>query len=538
MIDCKICGKQYKTITLTHLKSHQLTFDDYFLKFPNAKIISEDTSKKLGSKTRIRNLSRDYSKISQKISKTKKQKFEDGTLTIWNKGKSSSEEIKQKISETRKQKFKLGKITHWNTGRVTSEETKQKISKTNTGRKFTEIQLQNLKEAMAKLITRDDYIPGFLGKKHSDESKEKIKNASKILWIQKSGEIIEDFIQRAKNENINVLSIEDNYWFNFKCNNCNNIFSHTRQIFRHSTRDGKNICSVCHPRNKGTSLIEKDFFNEIKKIWPNAISNDRRLLGGKEIDVLIPEKKIGFEFTGLYWHSENNYKEPKHLLWKQQYAHNKGIKLITIFEDEWNQKREIIISKIKSMLGLSEKIIYGRKCEVAEVNNEECSNFLDKNHIQGKDNATNVRLGLFYENNLVMVASFKRTSFVKGGTGKEWELSRMTSEININIIGGASKLIKYFIEHYSNNFPLITYADRRWSAGDVYEKINFKFIGETPPSYWYMIDYKNRIHRSLLMKHKLIKDGGKIELTEWENAKNLGYDRIWDCGTLKFIYQN
>ncbi len=536
MIDCEICKKQFKTITLTHLRSHNMSFDDYFSLYPNVKTVSNEVSKKFSKNAKKINSTRDYTSIGKKISKTKKQKFLNGEISVWNKGKNLTEETKQKISKIKKENYKTGKIIHWNTGKHLSDFTKQKISKSNKGRKFTEDQLINLKNAMKEIVARVDYVPGFLGKKHSEQSKEKITNALKISWIEKSSNIINSFINIANKENIEVLSIEDNYWFNFKCNNCNNNFSFSRQIFRPSTKFGENICPICHPRNSGTSNIEKDFFNEIKNIWPTALANDRQVLKGKEIDVLISEKKLGFEFTGLYWHSEKNYNEPKHLLWKQQYAHKMGLRLITIFEDEWLNKKEIVLSKIKSMVGLSDKTVYARQCKISEIEYQECSIFLDNNHIQGKDSATNVRLGLIYNDELVMVATFKKSIFVKGGKGIEWELSRMTSKLNLNIIGGASKLIKFFIKKYSNNFQLITYADKRWSSGNVYEKIGFKYIGDSPPSYWYMIDYKNRIHRSSLMKHNLLKMGGKTELTEWENAQTLGYDRIWDCGTLKFIY--
>jgi hypothetical protein len=93
------------------------------------------------------------------------------------------------------------------------------------------------------------------------------------------------------------------------------------------------------------------------------------------------------------------------------------------------------------------------------------------------------------------------------------------------VTGGASKLLKYFINNHGSS--IITYADRTYSNGDLYEKIGFTLLKTNPPSYRYMknsITY-NRLH---FQKHKL-KDKLNLfnpELTEYQNMINNGYDRI------------
>ena len=118
-----------------------------------------------------------------------------------------------------------------------------------------------------------------------------------------------------------------------------------------------------------------------------------------------------------------------------------------------------------------------------------------------------------------------------------WELYRFCSKTNTSVVGGASKLLNYFIKTY-NPKKIISYADRRWSAGNLYEKIGFKKVSDTPPNYWYFgrgNSYK-RHHRFGFAKHTLSK---KLEifdpnLSEWENMKANGWDRIWDCGSIKY----
>lgn len=125
---------------------------------------------------------------------------------------------------------------------------------------------------------------------------------------------------------------------------------------------------------------------------------------------------------------------------------------------------------------------------------------------------------------------------ITGGISK-WELIRFCNKLHTTVIGGFSKLQK----HFENNFlkpneQIISYANLRYSNGNMYEKNGFKFLHSSSPSYWYIFNGE-LMHRSLFQKHKLpniLKENFDSNLTEWQNMKNNGYDRIWDCGTLVF----
>jgi hypothetical protein len=118
----------------------------------------------------------------------------------------------------------------------------------------------------------------------------------------------------------------------------------------------------------------------------------------------------------------------------------------------------------------------------------------------------------------------------------EWELLRFCNKLGYHIPGGASKLLKYFERNY-NPKSLVSYADRRWSQGKVYEKLGFTFSHASKPDYWYFcnhdISLKSRIK---FQKHKLkelLKTFDETK-TEVENMKDNGYNRIFDCGNLVF----
>lgn len=302
------------------------------------------------------------------------------------------------------------------------------------------------------------------------------------------------------------------------------------------------FCRKCHPKKYRTVKFIKDD-NEVTKFVRS--SEDEREIGSfceklgfdveynkqgfigntnKEIDIFISNKSIGIEFDGLYWHSSRFNNRHEHLE-KTEACIEKGIKLIHVFEDEWKFKKRIVINRLKSILGKTVGRIFARKCDVKEIDVSLARKFLDKYHIQGYVQS-NVRLGLIYKNRLVAVMTFGKPRFNKK---YEWELLRFATLGSFNVVGGVGKLFKYFTNNYQGS--VISYSDRRWGNGSVYEKIGMKKVGTTSPNYFY-INHEKRYSRYLFQKHKL-KDKLPIfdeNLSEVENMKNNGYYQIWDCG--------
>ena len=164
------------------------------------------------------------------------------------------------------------------------------------------------------------------------------------------------------------------------------------------------------------------------------------------------------------------------------------------------------------------------------MDSNEKNDFLKKFHIQGEDRST-IKLGAFYNNELVSVMTFSYGNIAKGSKkqDKVWELSRFCSDYNYKIPGIASKLLTYFKKNYDWEV-IFSYADRRWSNGNLYEKLGFTFSHFSKPNYW---DIKgiNRIHRFNLRK----KPNEPTYLTEVELRRIEGYNRIFDCGNIKYV---
>ncbi len=357
------------------------------------------------------------------------------------------------------------------------------------------------------------------------EIKEKNQNSFKKSFFSKKIESLSSIV--LPKFKISEYNGTDHY-YNWQCVVCNNVFeSHLR--------DGRiPRCYDCYPSNKkGFSKCEIDIFNLIKA--SDKIQSDRVILQGKELDIYIPSKKIAIEFNGIYWHSELNGKDKNYHLNKTTQCSEKGIQLIHVFESEWNQKRDIVESIINSKLGLFKTRIYAKHCIVRELINKEKNDFLNNNHLQGNDRSS-VYLGLFFADELVSIMTF---GYAQDNKKHTYEMHRFCTKIGYQIIGGVSKLWSYFVKTY-NPKSVITYADRRYSDGTLYEKIGFKKIGISKPNYFYFKNGSTLANRLQFQKHKLKDKLEKFDdgLTEWENMQLNGYDRIWDCGDYVFSWSN
>lgn len=294
------------------------------------------------------------------------------------------------------------------------------------------------------------------------------------------------------------------------------------------------ICTICNPINSLDSDKENSLLRFIRENYDGEILNNNRDVTKQEIDIFLPDINLGFEFNGLYWHSEV-YKNNNYHLNKTEDCEKMGIHLIHIYEDDWIYKQDIIKSRILNLLGKSGKI-YARKCSIKEVNdNKLIKDFLDNNHIQGFV-GSKIKIGLFYQNELVCLMTFgyKRKSMgQKGGEGT-YEMLRFCNRLNTNVIGGASRLFKHFVKNY-NPKEVISYADRSWSQGGLYENLRFQLIGKTDPNYYYFKN-KKKLHRFNFRKDKLIKDGFDPNKTEHEIMIEREIYRIYNSGNLKFIW--
>jgi len=318
--------------------------------------------------------------------------------------------------------------------------------------------------------------------------------------------------------------------YKFKCNRCDSL------DFYKLIDGSKPLCKKCDKdilfKNQNELCL---FLKDILEKDETIIVDDLTILYPQEVDLYIPSKKIVVDLVDLQSHSElvGGKNKTYHLL-KTKKCLRKEVECVQIFENEWNDKKEIVKSILKNKFKKCDNKFYARNCTVKILNKEECKNFLNENHIQGNDKSF-FKIGLYHNNMLVSVMTFCKSRYNKN---YEYELSRYCNKLYSNVVGGAEKLFSFFLKKY-NPKNIITYSDRRFFSGEVYLKLKFNFTHNTSPNYFYISDnYKTLLGRISFQKHKLKKLLPLYEenLSEWENMKNNGYDRIWDCGHSAWVY--
>lgn len=319
---------------------------------------------------------------------------------------------------------------------------------------------------------------------------------------------------------------------------------------------GGNGCPKCGKR-LGKSKYEtevKEFLDMYNLKYQTRVTN---ILSNKrhELDIYISDYHVAIEIDGMYWHNEK-YKGKDYHLIKTEECEEKGIRLFHIYDMEWNDKRKrrIIQDKLLYTLGIgSNTKIYARNTWVEVIqDNHVKDTFLEQNHIQGKDKPS-IKLGLYcnfeYEGSivaseLVAIMTFCKPRRALGHTSKslyDYELSRYATQLGYSVVGGFSKLLKYFKDNYDWNM-IVTYADRRYSSGTLYEATGFEFSHYSKPSYVYYHKNTKEIHNRYTFRKselkKLFPEVYDDSLTEFQIMDKLPlWKRVYDCGNLVYVYK-
>ena len=276
------------------------------------------------------------------------------------------------------------------------------------------------------------------------------------------------------------------------------------------------------------SRPESEVYEFVKSLNLEVKQSDRTILSGKELDIYIPSKNLAIEFDGIYWHSVNFGLDKNYHLIKTAECEKQGIQLLHIFESEWEDsiKQEIWKSIIKAKLGLFDRRIYARKCQIKVIDSKTTKLFLNNNHLQGHVNTKNY-IGLFYNDELISVMSYGKSRF----KDNETEIVRFATLLNTQVIGGFSKLLSTL-----KTDNLISFADRRYSSSlnSVYSKFANK-IEISGPAFW-VYDEGVLKHRLGFQKHLL--KNKLVNFDENKTAMNNILDNylvIYDCGNLKYV---
>jgi hypothetical protein len=278
------------------------------------------------------------------------------------------------------------------------------------------------------------------------------------------------------------------------------------------------------------SAIQAHLNKWLNDMGIETIYSDRTVIKPFELDIVIPNFKLAIEYGGIYWHRHGNKNDKNYHFTKLKNCREKGYSLVTLFDsDDLNKAKLLILSR----LGLL-KIVYARKCTIKEISKNDTKIFNLKYHLGGHVNGS-INLGLFdNDGTLLQIMSFGKSRFNKN---YQFELLRFTSG-EVSVVGGASKLFKYFNNNY-NPTSIISYCDLRFGTGGVYEKLGFKDDGFTGVNYKYIVNGV-LYSREKYQKHKLknILKSYDENISEYQNMLNNKFDKIYDCGNQRYVWIN
>lgn len=496
-------------------------------------IIKKSSFKKYGTICSLQN-----SDVREKSEKTKEILYNNKEFRNIDKAKKTKKIKYGNENYNNPKKTKITKKNRYNNENYNNLE-KAKITKKNrhndenynNREKFSQTMLNRYGENFTNIINK---------RKKTCLAKFNVDAYSKTLEFK--NRIKELHYKRTKTSWANYLNLNDSDIIvdgeNFTIKNYCKIhkeFFIDKKNFYNRLSNQINLCMQCYPIGEQTSIVENEIFDAIKKIYNGIIERKYRKFDETktEIDIYIPEHKIGIECNGLYWHSEL-FKEKYYHKNKNELCTKNEIQLLQIFDDEWKNKKNIVLSMIKHKLNLINNKIFARKCEIKTVKPDIARKFLNDNHIQGSCKS-NYHIGLYYSNDLVSLMSFEKTRKSQSSQKDSYNLNRFCNKIDCIVVGSASKLLKYFTKT-NNPKEIITFADKRYSNGKLYEILGFIKNKDVDVSYYVFHKHEYiRYHRFRFNKKQQVKMGFDPNKSETENLKLNGYLKIWDCGKIKYV---
>ena len=128
----------------------------------------------------------------------------------------------------------------------------------------------------------------------------------------------------------------------------------------------------------------------------------------------------------------------------------------------------------------------------------------------------------------------------KRDTKNTWELTRFCSKLNTQIIGGASKLFKYFVTTM-NPDKVVSFSDIAHTSGKLYEILGFQKVSVSAPNYvwvdYYDTKFYTRVRCQKRFLKKLLNDENlDLSKTEKQIMEEHGFLRVYDSGVIRWEY--
>jgi G:T-mismatch repair DNA endonuclease (very short patch repair protein) len=308
---------------------------------------------------------------------------------------------------------------------------------------------------------------------------------------------------------------------------------------------GKVGCSRCNNMKSTPEDAVAAFLSRLTTV----IQRDRTIIGPKELDIYLPDHQLAVEYCGMYWHSHGDKKDERKNKLRHAEKHRlcaeKGIRLITLYETEWQERQKTIKRLLRNALGKTRGRLMARKCRLGRPTPQEARVFYEHYHPQG-GNGHGEHFGLYHKDKLVACMRFNYGANDRGAKAKDrqWTLSRYATRLSV--AGAASRLFKAFVEEYAPS-QVKSFSDNRLFSGGMYEQLGFVLEEEVGPDYqiWSpKIGLRPKPHYQRRALQKRLDEHGRREVfdektdtrTESEITYLMGARRIYDCGKKRWVW--
>lgn len=370
--------------------------------------------------------------------------------------------------------------------------------------KSKEIQ-EKIKEIMNEKYDSDNYSSS----KAAEE--EYLKRVEKILSLFEQGKSEHEIAEEMNCEYITVR----------------------RVLLRHNLVKANNISEI---NKKWKHLIKSALGIEFE--FEGSIFTNKRL----RADLFNPELKIAIDINPTATHSTQltpytakfskkttpvNYHRDRGIN-----AEENGWELIQIFD--WDNEEDIL-ELLRARF--YNKKIYARKCIVKEISLEDSKDFLNNNHRQKAKSNSSIQYGLFHEDELVQAMTFSKERFSREKKEDSYELLRLASKKGLTVVGGASKLLKAFINSNYNPKEIKSFVDFSKGSGKSYEKMGMKFSGFANMNALYSSIHEKEAYKVTEVTNKFKKEYQKLGMSQQEYMNSKGFYRITDAGNKVYTWK-
>jgi hypothetical protein len=418
---------------------------------------------------------------SEKISKTIKQKKLDGVYVNWRSvDPEKAQAAVRKMSAKKQELYSTGILSPWNKGLTKHDD--PRVASISKGIKEN---YQESDDASAKRLTPEQFL-------------ERVLSVGKFDLLS------------------NPSDYKNKYQkFSFRCHSCN-----ATQLKSLVMLETSPVCFFCKPKESKSQL---QIFEFVRSLEPTALLSNRDVIAPKELDIWVPSKNFAIEYNGLYWHSsavlsDNLYHQKKHEeCWKR------SISLLSIYEDEWRDKRAIVEGMIRHRIKQPIERWSARNLQLVELAKDRAANFFDNNHLEGFARSS-VTFGLEHKSTGELLAAMSLRKPFHRKYSDALEVARCCVLAGHSVRGWLGKLTTKAIEYaHGKAARLITYVDGRVGRGNGYEQSGWtRAASENIPRFWWT-DFHNRFNR---FKYRANRAQG---ITQEEAAQCAGVVAIYGC---------